>query len=168
MNSVKRVVLPAVFIALLIGGQLALSMVSGVEIVTVLLLSFCYRYGVKQGLLVATGFSLLRCFVFGFYPGVVILYLVYYNLFALLFGTLGKTFRGEYSVGKHAVVLISAVIMTVFFTLLDDVITPLLYGFSFRAAKTYFFSSLYAVVPQTVCAFVTTLLLFPVLIKIMR
>ena len=46
MNSVKRVVLPAVFIALLIGGQLALSMVSGVEIVTVLFLSFCYRYGV--------------------------------------------------------------------------------------------------------------------------
>ena len=58
MYSAKKVVLPGVFTALLIGGQLILSGVSGVEVVTVLLLAFAYRYGVKQGLLVANAFSL--------------------------------------------------------------------------------------------------------------
>ena len=43
-------------------------------------------------MITATCFSLLRCLLFGFYPNIIILYLIYYNLFALLFGTLGKKF----------------------------------------------------------------------------
>lgn len=55
-----------------------------------LLLSFCYVFGVYCGLLTATTFSLLRCFLYGFIPNVIVLYLIYYNLFALIFGLLGK------------------------------------------------------------------------------
>jgi hypothetical protein len=101
MMAAKKVILPGVFTALLIGAQLVLSGISGIELVTVLLLTFVYKYGSKQGMLVATAFSLLRCFLFGFFPNVVILYLVYYNLFALVFGSVGRIFKGEYTLKKH-------------------------------------------------------------------
>ena len=91
---------------MLIGGQLALSGISGIEIVTVLLLTFVYKYGIGQGLLVANSFSLLRCFIFGFMPNVLILYLVYYNLFVIVFGIVGKMFKHQYSIKKHIIILL--------------------------------------------------------------
>ncbi|MGN0823134.1 MAG: hypothetical protein ACI4NG_05110 [Candidatus Gallimonas sp.] len=81
----------ALMTALLLGGQFALSMVAGVEVVTVLLLTFSYSFGWKRGMIVATAFSLLRCFLFGFFPYVVVLYLLYFNVFAFLFGMLGRS-----------------------------------------------------------------------------
>ena len=104
-DSAKKIILPGVFTALLIGGQLALSGISGIEVVTVLLLTFVYKYGIGQGLLVANSFSLLRCFIFGFMPNVIVLYLIYYNIFVLVFGFLGKVFRHEYSIKKHIMVV---------------------------------------------------------------
>lgn len=76
--------------ALLIALQYALGFVSGIELVTVVFLSFCYVFGVKCGLLTGVAFSLLRCLLFGFMPNVILLYLIYYSLFALLFGFVGK------------------------------------------------------------------------------
>ena len=168
MYSAKKVVLPGVFTALLIGGQLILSGVSGVEVVTVLLLAFAYRYGVKQGLLVANAFSLLRCFIFGFFPNVLVLYLVYYNLFVLTIGSIGQAFHGEYTIKKHAVLLCVAVGLTVLFTMLDNVITPLMYAFTWKATKVYFVASLSTLFPQMACAGLTVLFLFPPLWKILR
>jgi hypothetical protein len=168
MNTAKKIILPGVFTALLIGGQLALSGISGIEVVTVLLLAFVYKYGVGQGLLVANSFSLLRCFIFGFMPNVLILYLVYYNIFVLVFGFLGKVFRHEYSIKKHILVVIIAIIMTILFTIIDNILTPLMYGFTLNAAKAYFVASLYTVIPQIFCTFVTALILFPCLLKILR
>ena len=80
----------AVMTALLIAIQYALGFVSGIELVTVFFLCFCYVYGIRCGLLTGIAFSLLRCLLFGFMPNVILLYLVYYSLFALLFGFLGK------------------------------------------------------------------------------
>ena len=80
----------AVMTALLIAVQYVLGFVSGIELVTVLFLSFCYVFGAKCGLLTGVAFSLLRCLLFGFVPNVILLYLVYYSLFALLFGFVGK------------------------------------------------------------------------------
>ena len=80
----------AVFVALLIALQLALTAVPGVEAVTVLFVSYAYVFGWKRGMAAATAFSLLRQMVFGFYPVVLILYLLYYNGMAALFGTMGK------------------------------------------------------------------------------
>jgi hypothetical protein len=168
MNSAKKIILPGVFTALLIGGQLALSGISGIEVVTVLLLTFVYKYGIVQGLLVANSFSLLRCFIFGFMPNVILLYLIYYNIFVFVFGFIGKLFRHEYSIKKHIMVVIVAVVMTVLFTITDNVLTPLIYGFTANASKAYFVASLYTVIPQISCTFVTVLIIFPVLIKVLK
>jgi hypothetical protein len=168
MNSVKYVILSGVFTALLIGAQMALSSVSGVEIVTILFLCYCYVFGVKQGLLVANAFSLIRCFIFGFAPTAIILYLVYYNLFVLVFGTLGRVFKHEYNLKKHAVVVVVAVVMTALFTMLDNVITPLFYGFTIDATKAYFLASLYTLFPHALCSLCTSIILFAPLIKVLR
>lgn len=155
-------------VAMLIGGQLALSSISGVEIVTVMMLCFCYCYGIRQGMAVATTFSLLRCFVFGFQINVIVLYLVYYNLFAAFFGWLGKRFAGETTLPRMVTVVASAVAFTVFFTLLDDVITPLIYGFHANAAKAYFIGSLSAVIPQSICTLVTVSVCFHPLTRVIK
>ena len=70
MKTAKDIALTGVYTALLIGAQVALSALSGIEVVTVLLLSFCYCFGIARGLAVANSFSLLRCLVFGFDDGV--------------------------------------------------------------------------------------------------
>ena len=168
MNSAKKIILPGVFTALLIGGQLALSGISGIEVVTVLLLTFVYKYGIVQGILVANSFSLLRCFIFGFIPNVIVLYLIYYNIFVLVFGFLGKVFRHEYSIKKHIIVLFISIIMTAMFTMVDNILTPLMYGFTANAAKAYFIASLYTVIPQITCTFLTVLIIFPGLLKVLK
>lgn len=168
MNSAKKIILPGLFTALLIGGQLALSGISGVEVVTVLLLTFVYIYGIGQGLLVANAFLLLRCFVFGFISNVIVLYLIYYNIFVLVFGFIGKLFRHEYNINKHIIVLFISIIMTAMFTMIDNILTPLMYGFTANAAKAYFVASLYTVVPQIICTFVTVLIIFPGLLKVLK
>ena len=154
--------------ALLIAGQLALSSVAGVEIVTVMMLCFCYCYGVRHGVAIATTFSLLRCFVFGFQINVIILYLVYYNLFAIFFGWLGARFTGKNALLKTVIVVASAVAFTALFTLLDDVITPLVSGFSKNAATVYFFNSLYTMIPQLICTAVTVSVCFHPLTRVIK
>ena len=209
----------AVMTALLIAVQYVLSFVSGIELVTVLFLSFCYVFGVKCGLLTGIAFSLLRCLLFGFMPNVILLYLVYYSLFALLFGFLGKrriapwmcpmllavlaaacayfaltglpisilyqakvsamlwilfgialvilafyialaaAKKGERGRELASVTALAAV-CTVVFTLLDDIITPLLLGYSAEAAAAYFYTSFIAMLPQTICAAVSVFALF--------
>ena len=131
MNKTKFVVRVAMCVALLIAGQLALTSVSGIEIVTVMLLCFCYCYGVRHGVAIATTFSLLRCFVFGFQINVIVLYLVYYNVFALFFGWLGKRITGRISLPKLCLIVASAVVFTVLFTIgsMNSSVTSLSYDF---------------------------------------
>ena len=134
-------------VALLIAVQMALTAISGVELVTVILLCLCFCYGIRTGLAIATTFSLLRCFFFGFQVNVIVLYLIYYNLFARFFGWLGRRFAGETTWLQRGILVASAVVFTCLFTLLDDVITPLIYGFHPDAAKVYFLQSMTAMVP---------------------
>ena len=166
MDTAKKIIIPSVFTALLLGGQFVLSGISGIEVVTVLLLAFSYKFGIKQGLLVANAFSLLRCFIFGFFVNVLILYLVYYNIFVIVFGLLGKAYKGGYSIIKHIVIIVVAIFMTIVFTLLDNIITPLLYSYSLSLRKIYFISSLYTMIPQIICTFITVLVIFPILLKV--
>lgn len=168
MKTAKEVAAVSIFTALLTGGQFVFSAVAGVEIVTALLVCFCFYFGVKRGLWVANAFSVLRCFIFGFFPTVIILYLIYYNLFAVVFGLIGLRFKREFSVRALVVSTLSAVIMTVLFTVLDDIITPLYYGFTLSVAKAYALASLTAMIPQIICAAVTVALLFPVLIRLFK
>lgn len=168
MGKTKEIVRVAICVAMLIGGQLALAAVSGIEIVTVMMVCFCVCYGIRAGVAIATVFSLLRCFIFGFQVNIIVLYLVYYNLFAVFFGWLGGRFAGRITLLRLGITVASAMVFTVFFTLLDDVITPVIYGFHPNAAKIYFFQSLYAVIPQTLCTLVTVAVLFPPLTKVIQ
>ncbi len=168
MKTAKEISIISVFIALLIGGQFALSAVSGIEIVTVLSVTFFYCFGVLRGCIVATAFSLLRCFLFGFFPNVIILYLIYYNLLAITFGLLGRAFNKGISVKKIVVIVAVAVIMTALFTLLDNFITTTFYGFTENARKAYFISSMATMIPQLLCTLITVTFLFFPLYKICK
>ncbi|MBE6976138.1 MAG: hypothetical protein E7439_02935 [Ruminococcaceae bacterium] len=168
MNKTKFIVRVAMCVALLIGSQLALSSISGIEIVTVMMLCFCFCFGISHGIAIATTFSLLRCFLFGFQINVIVLYLIYYNLFAVFFGWLGRRFSGEMSFVKTVIIVASAVVFTVLFTLLDDVITPLLFAFHPNAAMAYFLQSLYAVIPQSICTLVTVSVCFHPITKVIK
>lgn len=168
MKAAKEIALISVFTALLIGGQFVLSGISGIEVVTVLLLSFSYYFGVRRGLFVANAFSLLRCFIFGFFPTVMILYFIYYNLFVLVFGLLGFRFKKELNIRIHVLLVITSCFMTIVFTGLDDIITPLYYGFTLDTMKAYVVASLTAVIPQTICTILTGILILPILIRVFK
>ncbi len=228
--TAKNIAYIALMTALLIGGQFALSFVAGVEIVTVLLLSFSAYFGVIIGVATAVSFCTLRCLIWGFMPNVVLLYFIYYPLFASLFGLLGKikdetktwllitvnvlllaiisaalccalfdiikisrlykatvtvflfvvaglcgglliTFNILYALVKRKVLssgkplkifLLTAVaaVCTVCFTLLDDIISPLIIGMDRLTALTYFYGSFLAMLPQVVCTVATVSTLY--------
>lgn len=161
MSKTKSITLTGAFTALLLCAQLALSSVKGVEIVTPLFLTFSYRFGAKRGMIAGTAFSLLRCFLFGFFPSVIILYLIYYNAFAFVVGLYGKKHR-PLTLKRFFLLVFFAVAFTALFTLLDDAITPLFYGFTVNAARAYFYASLPVLLTQTVSAFFTSsVLIFP-------
>ncbi len=168
MRTAKELSIISVFVALLIGGQFALSFVSGVEIVTVLMVTFCYRFGVWRGCVVGVAFSLLRCFIFGFMPNVIILYLVFYSLLAIAFGLLGIALKKSLSVKALLIIVITAIFFTVLFTALDNLITPLFYSFSKVVWKIYFSASLITMIPQIICTAVTVSVLSFPLIKIYK
>ena len=65
VRKTRDIVTVAMCAAMLIGAQLVLSGIAGVEIVTPLLLCFAYSLGAVRGCAIVTLFSLLRCFVFG-------------------------------------------------------------------------------------------------------
>lgn len=162
----KDFALVGVYTALLIGGQFALSFVAGIEIVTVLFVAFAFHFGHVKSLLVANAFCVLRCFVFGFFPSVIVLYLIYYNLLVLVFAFIGKRFKQTLTPLRTAIVILVAAICTICFTLIDDVITPLFYSFDSQTAYAYFITSLYTMATQTACTLVTVTLIFPPLNKL--
>ena len=168
MQKTRWIVRIAICVAMLIGVQLALSAVSGIELVTAMLLCMCFCYGIRTGMTIATVFSLLRCFIFGFQVNVIVLYLVYYNLFALFFGWMGTRFAGRITFAGKLILVASAVAFTVCFTMLDNVITPLIYAFHANAAKVYFLQSLSALIPQSICTLVTVSVLFTPLTRVIQ
>ena len=168
LRGVGYVAVVAVFSALLLGAQYALWFVKGVEVVTVLLLVFSYRFGVRCGVLSAVAFSLLRCLLFGFFPNVVLLYLIYYPLFAVCFGGVGNALRRRADLKTQLLVTALAVLFAALFTLLDDAVTPLFYGYTKEAALAYFLASLPTMAMQCACALLTVFLLFRPLMAVLR
>jgi hypothetical protein len=166
LGSAKDLANIALMTALLIGGQFVLSQVGGIEIVTVLLLSYSYCFGAKKGVCAAVCFSILRCFIFGFYVNVILLYLIYYPLFALFWGTVGKKIK---SLGEIAII---AAICTLLFTCIDNVISPLINfiipgkTWSFKTIYLYWIASAPFALIQSACTVVTVALLFIPLKKV--
>ena len=120
-----------------------------VEIVTVLFVAYSLAMGARRSMVAATAFSLLRGFVFGFFPTVLLLYLIYFNLLALCFGLIGR----KWQVGVKTLPFLIAIacFCTVFFTMIDNLITPLWYAYSAEAARAYFLASLPFMIPQVIC-----------------
>ena len=168
LRGVGYVAVVAVFTALLLAAQYALWFAKGVEAVTVLLLVFSYRFGVRCGVLSAVAFSLLRCLLFGFFPNVVLLYLIYYPLFAACFGGVGNALRRRADLKTQLLLTALAVLFTALFTLLDDAVTPLFYGYTKEAALAYFLASLPTMAMQCACALLTVFLLFRPLMAVLR
>ncbi len=139
-----------------------LSAIVGVEIITALLVAFCFRFGIKDGMVLATSFSFLRCFIFGFLPSVMLLYLIYFNLLALIIGLIGLGFKRRLSWLSVIVLVVITALLTACFTLLDDIITPLYYGFTSKATKAYFLASLPVILAQVPISGITVgLFIFP-------
>ena len=166
LSSAKEIAQIAVMTALLIGGQFALSAVGGVEIVTILLLSYCYVFGWKRGVVVAIAFVLLRNLVFGLSVPDLILYAVYYPTFAIFWGTAGKKIK------NLAILCAVACLFTICFTGIDNIIKPIFNFFSpyvkwnWRATELYWIASLPFMAVQTLCTLFSVLFLFNPLKKV--
>ena len=168
MRTAKEITTLGLFVALLIGGQFVLSGISGIEIVTVLITSFCFYFGVLRGSIVATAFSLLRCFIFGFMPNVIFLYLIYYNLVAIIFGFLGKVFNKSVNLKKLIIIGATCILATIFFTALDLILMKIFYGFTIKALGVYFISGIPTLIAQVICVTITIILFFVPLLKIYK
>ena len=168
VRKTRDLVTVAMCAAMLIGVQLVLSGVAGVELVTPLLLAFSYSLGSARGCTIATIFSLIRCFVFGFHINVLVLYLVYFNAFALFFGWLGRLKIGKNRIVMTIIVVICAVIFTVGFTFLDVLITSVMYGFSGAGLATYLAASLATMGVQLLSVLITVSVLFIPLVEVIK
>ncbi len=148
----------AAIVAVILLSQLLLSALPTVEIVTLLFVVYAFTFGVRRGMLAATAFSILRQLVYGVYPSVFFVYLLYYNLLTATFGWIGR--RVKKPLAALWWLLLLAVAFTALFTMLDNVVTPLWYGYDCRAMQAYFLASIPFMIPQLVCTAVTVGLLF--------
>jgi energy-coupling factor transport system substrate-specific component/cob(I)alamin adenosyltransferase len=165
-HTAKECALLAVFVALVIASQMVLSAIPGVEIVTVLFVAYSFSVGWKKGTLASTAFSLLRQIIFGFSPTVLILYLVYYNLLTFTFGKLGA--RIKEPIKQLPFIVFVACLGTVLFSVIDNLLTPIWYGYSAQATKVYFLASLSFMIPQVICTAISVTCLFLPLWKIFK
>ncbi|MBE5741770.1 MAG: hypothetical protein E7360_00405 [Clostridiales bacterium] len=166
-RSAKEIAFIGVTVALLIGGQLVLSAISGIEIVTVIFAVYCFIFGVFRGVVTATAFSLVRCIVFGFFPQVVVLYLIYYNLFAVVLGLLGKWLKSSSLPMKIGVITLVCVLLTIVFTLIDNLLNIWVLGvISPTVKKIYILQSIPVAITQAVSNAVIVPLLFYPLYKV--
>ncbi|MBQ2769295.1 MAG: hypothetical protein IJF44_04925 [Clostridia bacterium] len=158
IKTAKECAYIAVFVALVIAAQLVLAALPGIEVVTVLFISYSFVFGACRGGIAAVAFAFLRQLVFPFSETVLILYLVYFPLLGGLFGFLGHWVKKPlFSLWW---LLPIAVACTAAFNLFDGWFTPLWYGMQGEAARAYFISSLPFMLPQLACTAVSMLFLF--------
>lgn len=165
----KEIAIIGLSIALLIALQYIFYPIKGIELVTVFILCFCFSFGMARGIICAVGFSLLRCFIFGFFPNVILLYLIYYPLFALACGLLGRFFKSrkkQTSLIAYIIMVVTACIFTCLFTLIDNLITVIMMSYNYSSALAYFAASIPVMLTQCVCALVSTAVLFYPLTKV--
>jgi hypothetical protein len=161
MNTAKKTAICGAFCALLIITQYAFNAIKGVELVTLLFVTFCFTFGGVCGFLVAVAFCLLRCLIYGFFPSVVVLYLIYYPLLALAASALGKAIKKTPALKQTIIVTVFSVIFTIIFSAIDCVVTPLFYKFTASAWIAYIYQCAPVCLLQCVCVGFSIALLFP-------
>ena len=167
-KSAKEIAYTGMMVALLIGAQMALSAVKGVEIVTAIFALYCLVFGAIRGVAVATAFSLVRCLVFGFFPQVVVLYLVYYNLFAVIVGLSGVLIKNKQELFKLIVLTIEAAVCVCAFTIIDNLLNIYIWldNPSDLVIKIYVTQSIPVMIGQMICAVITVPLFYYPLNKV--
>ena len=160
MNTAKKTAICGAFCALLLATQYVFNAIKGVELVTLLFVTFCFTFGGVCGFLVAVAFTLLRCLIYGFFPSVVVLYLIYYPVLALAASALGKSIRKASQLKQVIAVTIFAVTFTILFSALDCIISPLFYSFTKSAWIAYVYKCAPVCLIQCVCVGVSVALLF--------
>ena len=171
--TAKELAKIALFVGLAIGAQYVLSAVPGVEIVTLLFAVFSFVYGCIRGAVAAVAFALLRSLLFGFFPTVILLYLLYYPLLGCVFGLLGRWMRTWKSGAKKEVLTVVfavalACVGVAVFTMLDNLLTPWLLAYTKRAAMLYFQASIPTMLLQMLCVSVSIGALFYPLVKALQ
>ena len=116
MNTAKKTAICGAFCALLLATQYVFNAITGVELVTLLFVTFCFTFGGVCGFLVAVAFCLLRCLIYGFFPSVMVLYLIYYPLLALAASALGKAVKNAPALKQTIIVTLFSVVFTVIFS----------------------------------------------------
>ena len=125
-------------------------------------------FHIRTGMFKLTIFSLIRCLFFGFFPAVVVLYLIYYTAFAIFFGFAGIVNKQRNGAVSCIVISILAAVFTATFTLLDDVISPLILQMNSEATTAYFYASLPVMGTQCAFALLSCIVLFPVLSSLFK
>ena len=165
-KSAREIACLGTTVAIMIASQLALSAVSGVEVVTAIFALYCLVFGMLRGMIVATAFSLVRCFLFGFMPQVILLYIIYYNLFAVVVGGVGRIVKDKSTITQIVSLTAAAVVLTLLFTVIDNLLNVILFQLSPTAIKIYVTQSISVAITQAVCSAVTVPLFFFPLNKI--
>ena len=171
--TAKELARIAVFVSLTVAVQYVLSALPGVELVTLLFAVFSFVYGAWRGIVSAVAFSLLRQCLFGFFPTVLLLYLLYYPLLAAAFGCLGRWLSDwESSHRKTLFTIVIAIVLaclcTVLFTVADNVLTPWLAAYTAKATELYWKASLPFLGAQLVCVSISVGVLFYPLVKALQ
>lgn len=78
--TLREMIILSLMDAVLIVAQMIFGMIAGIEIVTVLYLCFSLVFGWKMSWLLGIIFSITRCLIYGFYPNVLLLYLIFYSI----------------------------------------------------------------------------------------
>ena len=155
MSKAKKIAICGAFCALLIAIQYVFNAVKGIELVTLFFYAFCFSFGWTYGVLVAVAYTFLRCFIYGFFPAVIILYLIYYPLFAVVAHFAGKLLSNRSPIKQVVFSSLICLCMTLIFTLLDDIVTPLFFSFDKKAFIAYFYQSIPTCLIQCACTVMT-------------
>lgn len=137
LKSAKRIAFAGVMGALLVVGKFALSFIPNVEVVTTLLIAYCFVFGF-DGVVASLVFCTFDVILYPPSIDVVISYYIYWNLLAITVAILK-----ELNVKNFIYYFVTACVYTVLFGVITSLFNSLFFGVPFGAvyiAGLYFYA----------------------------
>ena len=137
LKSAKRVAFAGVMGALLVVSKFALSFIPNVEVVTTLLVAFCFVFGF-DGVVSSLVFCTLDVIIYPPSIDVIVSYYIYWNLMAITVAVLR-----EFKVRNFTAYFITATGYTLFFGVITSFFNSLFFGVPFGVvyvAGLYFYA----------------------------
>lgn len=137
LKSAKRVAFAGVMGALLVVGKFALSFIPNVEVVTTLLVAYCFVFGF-DGVVSSLVFCTLDIIIYPPSIDVIVSYYIYWNLMAITVAILK-----ELGVKGFIFHFLTACVYTLLFGVLTSFFNSLFFGVQFKAvyiAGLYFYA----------------------------